>query len=348
MEELASTNNFLIINFNLKKIIFSFLNRQDQRTIYWMNKKLRNILPDSALTINMNSLRKYSSYQLDSKPRGVLELSDGTISCYTEEGIKLLKINNNNKLELIKTLPIECYYNTHPVLFENEDIIFISGWSELRICNKDFNLIETYKESNGIMSLCNISELSFAVGMYGGIIKVYTRNGNTQKYEVKEYECHSRYVLSLLYLPKQNYLLSGSFNSTINVLSLSEGKSIEKLYGPNNTVTSLLSLNDETFACGSYEGVIKIWSIKADTSIECIRTLEAPEGRLYGIYLNLLGNDLMLSRSRCECKIWDVKTYKCIKTFYEDSFINKMIVTKNQNIITETQDNKVNMWKILV
>jgi WD40 repeat protein len=49
-------------------------------------------------------------------------------------------------------------------------------------------------------------------------------------------------VCSLLYLPKQNYLLSGSWDKTINVLSLSEGKSIQTLTGHSDFVTSLISL----------------------------------------------------------------------------------------------------------
>jgi WD40 repeat protein len=70
----------------------------------------------------------------------------------------------------------------------------------------------------------------------------------------------------ILYLPKKNYLLSGSADRTINVINLSEGNSIQKLNGHSYSVSSLISLNDETFASGSYE-VIKIWSIKEDINV---------------------------------------------------------------------------------
>jgi WD40 repeat protein len=163
---------------------------------------------------------------------------------------------------------------------------------------------------------------------------------------VKEYKYHSSDILSLFYLSKQNFLLTGSQDATINVLSLSEGKSIQTLTDHNEWVSSLISLNDETFASGSRRE-IKIWSIKADTSIESIKTIVAHEEIGYSIFLYLLRNDFMLSRSENEFTIWDVETYECLITYKEDSFIRRLIVTGDDNITT-TEKKKVNIWKILV
>jgi WD40 repeat protein len=109
-------------------------------------------------------------------------------------------------------------------------------------------------------------------------------------------------------------------------------------------------INDETFASGN-PGEIKIWSIKDYSKTElifsCIKSINAHEESMHGISLHLLGNDLMVSESgEDEFIIWDVKKYKCIKTYKEDSYIKRLIVTKNCDIITATYDNKVNLWKI--
>jgi WD40 repeat protein len=334
-------------------MIFSFLNRQDQRTIYWLNKKLRNLLPDSALKMNIDNFKKFSSYQLESQLMGILELSDGTIACWTMKDIKLLYINHNNNLEIIKSLPIhmKSYCESYPIQFENGDIMFISDDKEITQCEKGFNLIETYEEFENISSLCKISELSFAIGMINGKVKIYTRNENTKKFEMyKDYQCHSKGVYCLLYLPKQNYLLSGSGtgDKTINVLSLSEGKSIQTLTGHTKWATSLISLNDKTFASGSRNGVIKIWSIKEDSTIECISTIKSPENRYNSILLQNLSKEFMVSMSGIELKIWDVKTYECINTFIEDSLIRFNVCTKNLDILSITDDKKVNLWKTIV
>lgn len=144
----------------------------------------------------------------------------------------------------------------------------------------------------------------------------------------------------MIYLPKHNYILSGSQDRTINVLSLNDKNSIKKITDHNNWVTSILLLSDETFSSAS-RGVIKIWSIKSE--IECIKTIDAHEKSRYTMNLHLLGNNFMISQSDYEeFKIWDLKNYECLKTYREDTDIYGMNVTKN-SIITRTKDNKVNV-----
>lgn len=104
-----STTKFLLLNFNLKQIILSFLDIHDQRTIYWYIKDLRKLLPDSPMKINLHTLRKKFSFIFNFKILGLLELNDGFISCWTSEKLELLNFNlKNNCLELIQSLPIKC------------------------------------------------------------------------------------------------------------------------------------------------------------------------------------------------------------------------------------------------
>jgi hypothetical protein len=126
MEINTSTKKFRNLNFNLKKIIFSYLKPRDQRTIYWINKKLRQLLPDSPLRINIDSLRRLSSFQLDGCICGIFELSDGTITCWTMEGIQLLKLDGDN-LKLTNSLNFQAERFTPAIQQENKNIIFRSN-----------------------------------------------------------------------------------------------------------------------------------------------------------------------------------------------------------------------------
>jgi hypothetical protein len=48
-----------------------------------------------------------------------------------------------------------------------------------------------------------------------------------------------------------------------------------------------------------------------------------------------------------EFKIWDVKNYERLKTYKEDSnTIRRIIITADNNIITLTNNYKINVWKI--
>jgi WD40 repeat protein len=293
-----------------------------------------------------SNFKKCCSYQFDGPLNRISEICECHISCWTSKSLDFLKFNRSS-LELTKSLPSNNGDYTPPIKQENGNIIYGVD-KDLTICDKNFNLIANFKESNFIYVLCNISEYSFAIGLAGlldGPLKIYSRNSDFEKYQVKEYNYHSAGVRSLLYLPQRNYLLSGSSDKVINVLSLSEEKSIKKLTDHTNPVTSLLSLRNETFASGSWRE-IKIWSFKAE--IECIKTINAHENSnfFYYTFLNLLGSDFMISRSHDEFKIWDLKNYECIKTHKEDSEIRDLIVTKNNNLITRTSNNKVSVWQI--
>jgi WD40 repeat protein len=341
-----SSNKFNMLSNNFKEVIFSFLERHEQRKIYWINKKLRPLLADSSY-INIELRKKSSSHQLDLDFWALIELRDGTVPCWTSGGIQLFE-NIESSFKLIKKFSYKTTYWTYPIQQENQNIIFTDGAYEVAMYNKEFKLIKSYFETNFIIALCNLSELSFALGLANGTIKIYSLDQTNQKYGVKEHKYHTETVYSLLYLPNQNYLISSSKDRTIKVFSLSEAKVVQTITDHCEYVTSLISLNETTFASGSY-GEIKVWHIKAD-NINCIKTLEAHEESLHGIDLNLLGGDFMVSRTYLddEYKIWDLKTYKCLKTYKEDSQIERLICTKNKEIITATDDNQLNIWKILI
>jgi hypothetical protein len=223
------------VNLELKKEILAFKkhNNQKEEEVILNLKKENPVLKNKPIEMNIQlnylsnkknppldvkNFNKCSSYQFDGDFMGILELKDGTISCFTKAGINLLKLNGDT-FKLIKTFPLISKIWAFPKQLRNENIIYVNCSEELTICDKDFNLIETLKESNEIWSLCNIREVSFAVGLANGTIKVYSKNSHTQKYErTKEYKPHSRTVYALLYLPKQNYLVSGSIDETIKVL----------------------------------------------------------------------------------------------------------------------------------
>jgi WD40 repeat protein len=281
-------------------------------------------------------------------PSCLLELQQGPISCFTKKGIKLLKFGRNC-LKLTKTFPINNDYVISLAIQQgNGNIIYVFG-NELIICNSNFTLIENFEESSCIWSLCNISELSFAIGLGDGTVKIYTINIITRKYEAISYSNEAENNWSLVYLPKQNYLLSRSKDHTINVLSLSEGKLIQKLTCHRDYVSSFICINDETFASSTWREII-IWSVKSDNSLECKKTINVHEMSCHDIVLHNLGNDYMVSAryDDYEFKIWDKRNYECIKTYKEDAPIRRMIITKDQNIVTVTNDGNVNVWRILI
>jgi WD40 repeat protein len=286
---------------------------------------------------------KRFSYELGSKPLGLLELNDEfKIACFTKEGIKLFD-HCALFFDFNKSIPFKINRSTPSIQQKkNGNIIFESGDKELTICDKDFNLIESFKQSSYIFSLCNISEFSFAIGLQDGTIKIYSKNSNSQKYEVKKYKYHSKCVNALGYLPELNYLLSGSKDNIINVLSISEGEVIKTLTEHSDWVYSFISLKEGTFASFT-KNEIKFWSIKENFT--CVETIKAHEDNNHNRYLPHI-TKLLVTISDDQFKVWDFKDLQCLYNYKENSFISGLILTKHKTIITITDDNKINVWQV--
>jgi hypothetical protein len=57
LEQLTSNSNFEKLNFNLKKLIYSYLETYDLLTVYHLNKNFRKHLPDSATKFNRDNVK---------------------------------------------------------------------------------------------------------------------------------------------------------------------------------------------------------------------------------------------------------------------------------------------------
>jgi hypothetical protein len=298
-------------NFQLEEDILDVKNKNIQIEERILDVKKENLqleedilafkkqLEEKNIRLYINNFTKCCTYKSDNRMFGVFEHRGGKISCFTYEGIDLLEINEK-ELEKTNTFSLKTYgYYYRPIIQQDDGNIIFGNYNEINICDDQFNIIKVFKESNLIISLCKISDFGFAVGLIDGTIKIYKKNNitQTQEYHFEKYKIDSGIVWSLLYLTNnyENYLLSGSADGTINILNFYK-KQFDKLTGHSNRVSSLLLLNDKTFASASL-GEIKIWSINfkynlfifnymsIDASYECIRTINAHENSKYGILL---------------------------------------------------------------
>lgn len=180
------------------------------------------------------------------------------------------------RFDLHETFPnkFDSYSNhlSNPIT-HNTEIIFTDGDSELRIWDQDFNLTQTFSDSSAITCLCNISYNKFAVGLKSGEVKVYDFNEKFEVYDVKQFECHSKALNCLVYLTKYQFLLSASQDKTINLLSLPKEKSISVHKKINDFYISLVSMGDDQVAGGCFSGLIEIFRVKGDGTVEVINSI---------------------------------------------------------------------------
>lgn len=330
---------------DLKKIIFSFLNIEDQRSIYWSNKKLRHLLPNSSLAINIKSLKTRSFLEMnDEYPGGLLDLPDGTLAYWSREGINLIKYNNSKKsFEKLKNIPYEIYFPSSicsPIITkDNCHIIYPNGNYELGIWDLNFNFAQSILEYEIITSLCSLSSSSFAVGGDTGIVKIYNLNKEINQYELNKSVALPYSVYCFLYNPKNDYILCGSYHGMINICYPLE-INMRNVTAQGDYIVSLISINDEMFASSYRKGKIKIWLIKDYSEFECKKTITAYD-EIFDekIMLKLFGKEFLviyIINKPTQFKIWNLKTFECVKIFEKANFLECLTVTHNNTMILVT------------
>jgi WD40 repeat protein len=285
------------------------------------------------------------SMKMDNYVDSIIETKEGLIVTAGNNKIKLWEIKNNN-FSLVSTLP-ENGYDFMPIIqIETGELVFYNIEKQgLVFFDNKTNLFSRNLNTNGkIDCLLSIENNIFIYNLEKNIVINNTRvTGIFSFLQICNTTClkgHSNNVTSLLYVPEKNYIISGSEDKSIIVWDRHKLCSINTLNGHNDTIYSLLLLNNSKFASGCSSFII-IWSLD---DFKCLKTIKAHSGRI--VSLRQLGNGYFVSASQDKTiKIWNSdQEYECVKTFTESSEIYSLEISKNYDIITSTDHMKLNFW----
>jgi hypothetical protein len=330
---------------NIKEISFSSNSVMNSQKNSSKDFKFDSIKNEINIPFNLN-YKKIESIQFNDIISTFLEIENNLILGASFNNLYLFELSNNS-LKLLKNISLKKNLLNTPALLQLENGSIVHGGDKLNIYDKNLNIVEEIHlnnklNENHILSLCRISEKSFAAGFNKGCIKILTKRNSNQKYsEETSLTNHINDVTSLLYLINPQYLLSGSLGE-IKFWKLSQQSTpIKTLIGHRNYVKSILYLNDEMFASCCRD--IKIWSIKDD--FRCLKTINAHWDIINSLKL-IRNNYIITPSSEKKFKIWNAKEpYECLGDYKEDSEINNLLVMKNSLIVTATNDKKINIWK---
>jgi hypothetical protein len=174
---------------------------------------------------------------------------------------------------------------------------------------------------------------------------------------IKEFKNLSESLFSLLFLPKQNLLIYGTFKNCIHSFSLTLESIIQTINLQDRTYFNFYFLNDNSFisrqSIKNTEKEVEIeetlWSIKENSNsrfnIESKNITKPPKWLKKH---NIMEEQIIV----CELEndegfdIRDYKSGEILKIFKEDIKITAIKLLKNNIIITITKNNTVNIWKI--
>jgi WD40 repeat protein len=199
-------------------------------------------------------------------------LSNGTIASGSRKAIKFWDSNLDSQV-CIKSVHIDGYKDYNDILVLSNDNIACTAHNKERqnILVLDSNdkykcikVIEDYKTSI-IYKLVNLSAGKFAWPV-GDDIKIWDFNAN---FHCSTLCGHSRKVYCLLYLEKENLMVSGSNDKTKKIWSVSDKQCIRTINAHTRGVTCLVMLPGAIRLLVVYK-CIKIWRF---CDFECVKEI---------------------------------------------------------------------------
>lgn len=121
---------------------------------------------------------------------------------------------------------------------------------------------------------------------------------------------HGDVVKAIAISPEGQTLVSGSYDKTVKLWSLSTGEARNTLIDHTHRITSVaISPDGQTLATGSYDKTIKLWALSTG---ELLHTLTGRPDRVRYLAFSPNGQTL-ISSGDWEIKIWAVRTGKLLR-----------------------------------
>jgi len=156
---------------------------------------------------------------------------------------------------------------------------------------------------------------------------------------------HAGAVQSLCFSSDGKILASGSYDNSVKIWSVPEGKLLKKLEGHTDTINSVnISPDGKTLASGSADLTIKLWSVPAGNLIKTL------DGNGYNVRSVFFGPDskTLASGSSDGVKIWSVPDGKLIKTLEGHSNAVNSVSFSNDGkfLASGSEDLSVKIWSV--
>jgi WD40 repeat protein len=121
------------------------------------------------------------------------------------------------------------------------------------------------------------------------------------------------------------------------------------LCGHKCQVTSLLCLNDNNIASGSYDKTIRLWDYK--DNYKCLKVLEGHKGGIYSL-VQLLNGDIASGSLDDSIKIWDYRhDYTCLHTIQVDDVPIRLQILPEGHLVSAASSIRVwdagNCYKLM-
>jgi WD40 repeat protein len=159
------------------------------------------------------------------------------------------------------------------------------------------------------------------------------------------YEGHSSYILAIIISEADNWLISGSADTSIKIWSNLSHSCIATMEGHSAGVRCLaFSDKRRQLFSGSKDNTIKVWNIE---TFQCVSTLEGHSDWVRSLVIDESANRLYSGGRDCKIKAWDIDTYEIVSSFqgkYHKVWCLSLC-SNARRLYSASHDSVIKIWK---
>jgi len=216
-----------------------------------------------------------------------------------------------------------------------------------------WNIVEIWKTVRGELSGTDLSRLDLSGIGFNGIrcsrlykaTYLHTTFDQSLIHERNFFpNGHHGDVLSAVYSPDRDKILSGSSDGTIKLWNIATGECIRTFKGHSDCVSSIIySPDGKKILSASTDKTIKEWDVETG---RCIRTYLGHSDKINSAVYSPNGGKILSASDDKTIMEWDVEGEKCIKIYHGHSGqVNSAVYNPNGNkILSASSDNRIKEW----
>lgn len=167
---------------------------------------------------------------------------------------------------------------------------------------------------------------------------------------------HNQAVTTLALTPDGKFLASGSFDKTLKLWSLKDGKLIDSIIAHEQALLSLAFTNSHGgnyyLITGSYDQTINFWTLNKDKNntffLKNTHTLTNHTGSVHGLAIAPQNNILISGSYDQSVKQWDLTTGKLLCSSFDPlGAIYALALNQQRELIASAgADGSISLWKL--
>lgn len=191
-----------------------------------------------------------------------------------------------------------------------------------------------------------------ASGYYDATIKVWSINTFKGRKFLKQIKLsgekygknmgYDNQVCSLAFSPNGRYLAGGSSDGEFKIW---DTKTFKEVYNPHKESYAVtFSPNGKSLAIGDSRDIV-IWEMEGFKKVKKFGYLEGHTRAVNSVIFNSTGEYLISGSNDGTIKIWDMKTFKEVRTLVDCGQVNSLALSRNGRYLA-SGNSSIKVWKI--